>query len=53
MQSTYFVTYKKIQLSSFHWEPGFTKAMYDFKPEFKSTEKKNQIYNTKNSKQCL
>ena len=39
MQSTYFITYKKIQLSSFHWEPSFTEAMYDFKPEFKSTAK--------------
>ena len=39
MQSTYFITQKKIKLSSFHWEPSFTEAMYDFKPEFKSTTK--------------
>ena len=37
MQSTYFITQKKIQLSSFHWEPNFTEAMDDFKPKFKST----------------
>ena len=39
MQYIYFITQKKIQLSSFHWEPSFTEAMYDFKPEFKFTAK--------------